>query len=161
MVFACLGFRFQGESYVLPGPERTALEGDVAIASESGPIWPMKQWAHYEELQRELEASGLVVNVLPRRASLLEHLGDISNHRMVVSGDSLPMHLALGLGKRTWAFFNCTSPWEIYDYGLLTKLVSPRLAEFFYHRVFDPAATRAVSLETVVRLILEEAKSIT
>jgi heptosyltransferase-2 len=65
------------------------------------------------------------------------------------------MHLALGLGKRCVAIFNCTSPWEIYDYGLLTKLVSPLLGEFFYKREFDPRAIAAVSLEECVRAVTE------
>lgn len=155
LLFTGLGFRFRGEEYLLPKPVETSLAGDVAIAVESGPVWPMKQWAYYDELRRKLEASGLVVNYLPRRDGLLQHLGDIANHSIVVSGDSLPMHLALGLQKRTSAIFNCTSPWEIYDYGLLTKMISPRMDEFFYSREFDVAATRAVSLEAVLSSVIE------
>ena len=48
----------------------------MAIAPVAGPVWPMKNWAHYDALQRRLEAQGLRVNVLPKRATLLEHLGD-------------------------------------------------------------------------------------
>ena len=99
MVFAGLGFEFRGELSWLPKPVPTDLHGDVAIAPVAGPVWPMKNWALYDELQRRLEASGLRVNVLPKRATLLEHMGDIANHRCLVGGDSLPMHLALGLGS--------------------------------------------------------------
>jgi heptosyltransferase II len=80
----------------------------------------------------------------------LEHIGDIKGHRCVVGGDSLPMHLALGVGVPCVTIFNCTSPWEIHDYGILTKLVSPLLGEFFYKRTFDPRATTAIPLETVL-----------
>jgi len=98
------------------------LKGDVAIAPEAGPVWPMKKWAHYDRLKRELESSGLTVNVLPVRPTLLEHLCDVRNHRCLVSGDSLPMHLALGTQTRCVTLFTCTSPWEIHDYGLQRKL---------------------------------------
>jgi hypothetical protein len=64
------------------------------------------------------------------------------------------MHLALGLGKRCVTIFNCTSPWEIFDYGLLTKLVSPVLSEFFYKRDFDPRATTAVGLDVVAHAVM-------
>ena len=154
LIFEGLGLEFRGEPYVLPSPVKTDLKGDVAIASAAGPVWPMKTWAYYERLGLALEAMGLRVNVLPHRQSILEHLGDIDGHRCIVGGDSLPMHLALGLGKRCVSIFNCTSPWEIYDYGLLTKLVSPVLSEYFYKRDFDPRATTAVGMDEVVHAVM-------
>jgi ADP-heptose:LPS heptosyltransferase len=81
-------------------------------------------------------------------------MGDISNHRCLVGGDSLPMHLALGTGTPCVTLFNCTSPWEIYDYGLQTKIVSPLLEKYFYHRGFDPAATTAIRLDDVFDAVI-------
>ncbi len=52
--------------------------------------------------------------------------------------------------------FNCTSPWEIFDYGLMRKIVSPRLEEFFYQRGLDPAATEAVAMEDVLDAVLTQ-----
>lgn len=149
LVFDGLGFKFNGEPYVLPTPAKTDLSGDVAIAPVAGPVWPMKAWGHYRALQAQLEAEGYKVNVLPRRSSLLDHLGDVAQHRVLVSGDSLPMHLALGVGTHCVSIFNCTSPWEIYDYGLQTKIISPLLEGFFYKREFDERATTAIGLEKV------------
>jgi heptosyltransferase II len=54
MIFDGLGFRFAGETYLLPEPIETELSGDVAIAADSGPVWPMKKWAYYSELKHEL-----------------------------------------------------------------------------------------------------------
>jgi len=149
LVFEGLGHAFSGERYLLPQPPMSSLLGDVAIAGAAGPAWPMKAWAYYDELKSELEQRGLVVNYLPARKTLLEHLADIRNHRCLVSGDSLPMHLALGLGIPCVTIFNCTSPWEIHDYGLQVKIVSPLLARYFYRRDFDPHATRAIPLQSV------------
>ena len=155
LVFEGLGLRFEGERYVLPDPAVTDLSGDVAIAPVAGPVWPMKGWTHYDQLKRELEATGLQVNVLPRRATLLEHMGDVRNHRCLVGGDSLPMHLALGTGTPCVTLFNCTSPWEIHDYGIQRKIVSPLLEKFFYQRGHDAAATTAVRLEEVYDAVME------
>jgi hypothetical protein len=158
LVFEGLGMRFSDERYVLPDPPPTDLSGDVAIAPVAGPVWPMKGWAHYDALKARLESDGMTVNVLPRRDSLLQHLADVRNHRCLVSGDSLPMHFALGAGIPCLTLFNCTSPWEIHDYGLQTKLVSPLLEQYFYKRGFEEAATRAITLdevyEGVTRLLL-------
>jgi heptosyltransferase II len=150
LIFEGLGFHFNGEEYFLPEPTQTDLAGDVAISPEAGPVWPMKNWAGYAQLKSELEALGLTVNILPRRSTLLEHLSDVRNHRCLVSGDSLPMHFALGTGTPCVSLFTCTSPWEIYEYGLQTKIVSPLLSEFFYQRGFDPRATTAISLDEVI-----------
>jgi ADP-heptose:LPS heptosyltransferase len=154
LIFEGLGFTFKGERYMLPTPAVTDLQGDVAIAPTAGPVWPMKNWAFYEDLARQLQTSGFVVNVLPRRSSLLEHIADVKNHRCLIGGDSLPMHLALGVGTPCVTLFNCTSPWEIFDYGLQTKVVSPLLEEFFYKRGLDLRATTAIGLEEVLRVAL-------
>jgi hypothetical protein len=147
---------FSGETYLLPKPIETGLSGDVAIAADAGPVWPMKRWAHYGELIRRLEDQGLIVNVLPKRTSLLEHLADVQNHCCLVGGDSLPMHLALGTGTQCVTLFTCTSPWEIYDYGVQTKLVSPLLEEFFYKRGYDERATTAISLDQVFDAVMAQ-----
>jgi ADP-heptose:LPS heptosyltransferase len=156
LVFEGLGLQFTGETYLLPEPTETGLSGDVAIAADSGPVWPMKKWAYYEELKAQLEKEGLTVNVLPKRSSLLEHLADVRNHRCLVGGDSLPMHFALGTGTRCVSLFTCTSPWEIYGYGIQTKIISPLLEEFFYKRGYDERATTAISVDEVLKAVVDQ-----
>jgi heptosyltransferase-2 len=154
LIFGGLGLKFAGQKYFLPPTAESHLRGDVAIAPAAGPVWPMKKWAYYEELKAELEKRGLRVNYLPVRKTLLEHLADVRGHRCLVSGDSLPMHLAIGSNVPCVALFNCTSPWEIYDYGILRRLTSPLLGEFFYKRGFDPRATTAISFGEVLDCVL-------
>jgi ADP-heptose:LPS heptosyltransferase len=156
LIFGGLGFPFEGDAYVLPVPAATELRGDVAISPEGGPVWPMKNWAYYDELRRRLEKQSLTVNTLRLRPTLLQHLGDVSSHRCLVSGDSLPMHLALGTGTRCVSLFTCTSPWEIHDYGLQTKIVSPLLDQFFYQRGFDARATTAISVDEVFSAVMKQ-----
>ena len=156
LIFDGLGLQFDGEEYLLPEPIETGLSGDVAIAADAGPVWPMKKWAYYDLLQKRLEGEGIKVNVLPKRSSLLEHLADVRNHRCLVGGDSLPMHLALGTGTRCVSLFTCTSPWEIYGYGIQTKIISPLLDEFFYKRGYDERATTAISVEEVFSAVMAQ-----
>jgi hypothetical protein len=161
LIFKGLGLRFAGEKYILPEPLYTDLSGDVAIAPVAGAVWPMKNWAFYDELKKQLEAGGLTVNVLPKRPLLLEHLNDVRNHRCLVGGDSLPMHFALGTQTRCVSLFTCTSPWEIYDYGLQTKIVSPLLGDFFYQRGFDFRATTAIKLSEVYGATMQQLSATT
>jgi hypothetical protein len=156
LIFKGLGFCFEGETYRLPESVETDLKGDVAIAAQAGPIWPMKKWAYYSDLKHALEKEGFVTNVLPKRSSLLEHLADVQGHRCLVGGDTLPMHLALGSEVPCVTLFTCTSPWEIHDYGLQKKIVSPLLGEFFYKRGFNERAITAITLEEVLDATLSQ-----
>lgn len=149
LIFQGLGWRFKGDRYLLAPVEPTGLAGDVAIAPVAGPVWPNKGWAFYDELRDRLVRTGYSVNVLPKRPTLRQHFGDIAAHSVLVSGDSLPMHLAMCAGIQIVTIFNCTSPWEIHDYGLQTKIVSPGLEQYFYKRHFDPKAIQSVRLDLV------------
>jgi heptosyltransferase-2 len=159
LVFEGLGFDFAGERYRLPSTDRSGLEGDVAIAPSAGAVWPNKNWPFYEEIHARLSARGMDVNFLPQRDTILQHLADVRGHRLLVGGDSLPMHLALGSNVPCVALFTCTSPWEIWGYGLLTKIVSPHLAEYFYDRGYSERATKAIDVEDVYAAILSGLES--
>jgi heptosyltransferase-2 len=156
LIFEGLGLGFNGETYYLPPSQPTELKGDVAISATAGPVWPMKTWAYYDELKNELESEGLKVNTLQSRSTVLEHLADVEGHRCLVSGDSLPMHLALGSSLRCVSIFSCTSPWEIHGYGLQKKIVSPFLEKFFYKRGYNRNATTAISVKTVMNAVMAQ-----
>jgi ADP-heptose:LPS heptosyltransferase len=66
------------------------------------------------------------------------------------------MHLALGTGTPCITLFTCTSPWEIYDYGIQKKIVSPLLEEFFYKRGYDERATTAITVDEVFHAVMHQ-----
>ena len=161
-IFSGLGFTFAGEEYVLPLQiPASPLGGDVAIGAEAGDRWPIKRWAYYAELKSELETLGYKVNFLPQRSTLMEHVADIAAHRVVVSNDSLPMHIALGLKKPSVAFFTCTPPWEIEDYGRMTKVVSPLLEKYFYSRESIREGVMAIPFAVGLEATLHKLKNST
>ena len=90
---------------------------------------------------------------------MLEHLADVRNHRCLVGGDSLPMHFALGTRTPCVTLFTCTSPWEIYDYGVQEKIISPLLREFFYKRGYDERATTSISVDEVFNAVMAQFES--
>ena len=68
----------------------------------------------------------------------------------------MPIHFALGSVTRCVTLFNCTSPWEIYDYGVQKKIVSPLLEEFFYKRGYDNRATTAITVDEVLSAVMTQ-----
>ncbi len=153
IIFEGLGYNFNGENYFLPECPITNLYGDVAIAPKAGKVWPMKNWAYFDELTEVMRKRRLVVNYLPNRPTMLEHLSDVRNHNLLISGDSLPMHFALGSGIPLVTFFICTSAAEIYDYGLMTKLISPDLEKNWYRKDYDVKATQSIPFSDAVTVV--------
>ncbi len=153
ILFAGLGATFASEEYILPeaGPSRP--KGRIALVDHVGARWPNKRWSGMRALAAELNGIG-GVTILPLRRSLLAHLADIAAHDVVVTPDSLPLHLALGSGKATIGLFNCTSPWEIHPYGRMTALVSTRLNDFYYATEPSAEAMAAIDVETVHAAVL-------
>ena len=155
ILFNSLGFSFDGQRYVMPKKIADSdLRGDIAVAPRAGQTWPAKDWYYFDRLTEDLSQE-YTLNILPKRNTILEHIADIKQHSFVISADSLPMHIAMGLGIPCAAFFTCTCPWEIYDYKLLTKIVSPRLKEYFYMREFSEDAARAIPYDEALRIIHE------
>jgi heptosyltransferase-2 len=129
------------------------VSGNIAIAHTAGNKWPNKNWAYYNELKIELEKLGYIVNYLPNRTSIKDHIADIASHNLVICGDSLPMHIATALNIPSIALFTCTSPIEIYDYNLISKVVSPKLEQYYYQRVFDINCTESIGINDILKLI--------
>lgn len=75
----------------------------------------------------------------------------------VVCSDSFSLHTAMALQKPTVCLFFCTSPAEVEEYGLLKKIVSPKLDEFFPEKMdqYDEALVNSISVEEVLRALEE------
>lgn len=160
LVVNSLGMTFKNEGYVMPDTSQsTSLLGDIAIVPQAGSRWPIKTWAYFDRLRDELSRD-YAVNILPTRKTLMEHLADVKQHRLLVTPDSLPMHIAVGFRIPTIAIFTCTSPWEIYDYGIMTKVISPKLEKYFYSREYHEEAVTSVTDDEVLRLVHARMKTI-
>lgn len=131
----------------------------IGIHMGSSPRWPSKAWSseRIELFIRKVKEKGFEVilfggpNEQISHPALVSRLAEknISIFRndpyntkqqfaalmslctSVVCGDSLALHVAVGLGKQTIALFFCTSPYEVESYGLVKKIVSPLFASFF------------------------------
>ncbi len=87
--------------------------------------------------------------------SKLEFAALVSHCDYIVCSDSLALHVSTGVGRKTVALFFCTSPNEVEDYGLITKLVSPFLKDFFPERSneYNEKLVKSISADEVLRAI--------
>ncbi|MEK6915963.1 MAG: glycosyltransferase family 9 protein [Nanoarchaeota archaeon] len=147
-----LGKEFNGQEYDM-GYEPKICSGVIGIISECKGIWPSKAWSGYETLKKLLEDEGYEVRNLGMKPTLMEHIEDINSCEVVVCGDTLGMHIALALKKKVVSLFNCTSPYEIYDYGRMTKIVSSLYEKFFYSKEFHEELVNSIPVKDVLEAV--------
>jgi heptosyltransferase-2 len=121
----------------------------VGLNTGAGGRWPLKQWheaAYLELIQRlsrkgdlqfvllggpgeverteRLKAASTVLLIDPGCDNPVRHFAGLVGHcDVVVTGDTLAMHLAIALGRRAVILFGPTSAAEIETYGLGEKVV--------------------------------------
>ena len=153
-IFKMAGEKFNGEPYqVFKDNTIKTTDPLIGIEKRTGKLWPDKQWWGYDEVIHRLERQKIPVKLFEQRNNIRDYLRDIAGCSYIVSGDTLAMHVALAYKKNCTAVFNCTSPQEIYDYGLLKKVVSPLLNKYFYSSSYDEEVVRSVSPEEVYRTL--------
>jgi heptosyltransferase-2 len=153
ILFKMLGFKFEGDEYLLnyevQKPTYKKIK-KVFIEKRAGDKWPMKRWPFYYVVEKRLKKLKFSVRYLTQRKTLTDYLKDVSKCDVLICGDTLAMHLGLYLKKKVIAIFNCTSPWEIYDYGRMVKVVNPKLKDAFYKKDYDRKLVSAIKPNEVL-----------
>jgi len=157
IIFGMIGKEFKGEEYIInfDGKLKRNKKEEVLIGIEgrSDKRWPTKQWSKYGQLDEALRRDGLRVRFFQQREKINEYINDLSECDLIITGDTLALHVALALGIKSVSIFTCTSPAEIYDYGRMVKIISPLLERAFYCREYIKEAVDAISLESVYKAV--------
>jgi len=89
--------------------------------------------------------------------SLLEYMALLDLCALIVAGDSLPLHLAIGLDKKVVAYFGPTpsSEIELYGKGRIVKADLPCLGCFKQRCYFMPNCMNSITPEQMFQAIQE------
>jgi heptosyltransferase-2 len=111
---------WNGEKYVLGYQPKTKEQFDVGFNFRVGSKWPSKQWPekHWKQLERYLLKHNLSVSWQKGESDLKDYIDWIASNRLIVTGDSLGMHLGLAVKKKVIALFGPTPSEQIYMYGM-------------------------------------------
>lgn len=106
-----------------------------------------------ERISKEMQNKGLSVYTNNPKNTIKEFASLVNICEAVVCSDSLALHISLALKKPTIGLFFCTSPYEIEDYGILKRIVSPMLSSFFPERMdeYSEELTKSISADDVLR----------
>ena len=122
-LFETVGRQWFGQRYVLGRRPTVAQLYDIGLNHNVGPKWPTKTWpkSSWQELHDRL-SSDYAVSWQQSLNSVRHYMDWLGSCRLIVTSDSLGLHLALALQKKTVALFGPTPPEQVYMYGCGVKL---------------------------------------
>ena len=105
-----------------------------------------------KEISEELKKKNIQLYQNNPNNSSMEFASLVSLCKIIICSDSFALHISLALKKRTISLFFCTSPDEVESYGLLKKMVSPLLYEYFPERMneYNEKLVNSISVESVL-----------
>ncbi|MBU4312385.1 MAG: glycosyltransferase family 9 protein [Candidatus Omnitrophica bacterium] len=115
MLYAMVDKKWQGEEYVLGYKPKTREKFDIGFNVKVGKRWPNKAWPgeNWKELER-LTGRRFSITHQQSLDNIEGYIDWLNSSRLIVTNDSLGLHLALALGKKVVAMFGPTSEKEVF-----------------------------------------------
>lgn len=124
LLFEMIGKKWQGEEYILGYSPKSKETYDICLNTQVGVKWPTKQWAtkKWDELENKLISQGYAVTRQDKQSkevltNLSQYMDWINSSRLIVSNDSLGLHLGIAMKKNVLGLFGPTPYKEVYFYG--------------------------------------------
>lgn len=119
ILYQMIGAQWKGEGYVLGYTPTTTPTIDVGLNYLVGSKWPSKAWPmhNWKKLETICRDRGFSVSWQRGISSLYEYMDWVNSVRLLVTCDSLGMHLGIAMQKQVVALFGPTASHEIHLYG--------------------------------------------
>ena len=113
-----VGAAWEGQEYILGYRPKTLERYDIGINWAVGSKWPNKGWpsVHWDRL-KELLGKEYTYTMQQGMDNLELYMDWINSCRLLVTNDSLGLHIALALGKKVVVLYGPTNPNETHFYG--------------------------------------------
>jgi len=155
----------------------------IGIHMGASPRWPSKAWSKekikefisrvkekgyeillfggpdeiekHQVLIEELKKEGLTVFHNNPYNSDKEFASLVNICKKIICSDSFAIHIALALKKPTICLFFCTTPHEVEGYGILKKIISPILYNYFPEKQdqYSEELVNSISVEEVISVL--------
>lgn len=113
-----VGAKWEGQEYILGYRPQTSEQFDIGLNWAVGSKWPNKAWPaeKWEELKRMLDGK-YGYSAQQGMDELHAYMDWINSCRLLVTNDSLGLHIALALKKKVVVFYGPTNSKETHFYG--------------------------------------------
>lgn len=121
VLFAMLGREWKNEEYILGYKPESKIEHKIGLNYLVGEKWPNKAWPmrNWIDLKRRLTGACLQRG----QESIESYIEWINSCELIVTNDSLGLHMAIALKKKIVALFGPTSAYETDLYGRGEKIL--------------------------------------
>ncbi|MFH1607984.1 MAG: glycosyltransferase family 9 protein [archaeon] len=124
LLFEMVDKKWEKEEIILGYRPRTVEIYDVGLNIHVGEKWPTKLWPkeYWDKLESMLIEKGYKVSRQDKQGpkvleNLYEYMDWINSCKLIISCDSLGLHLSLALGKKVFGLFGPTPHREVYFHG--------------------------------------------
>lgn len=127
ILFEIAGSKWQGEIPVIGYKPKSKQSFDLGFNHKVGEKWPIKAWPmeHWKELER-LTRGRFTVSWQEGLDSIEDYIEWINSVGLLVTNDSLGLHIAHALGKKIVALFGPTLSNEVYIKDGVKLLPEPK-----------------------------------
>lgn len=113
-----LGKKWHGQNYILGYKPKAKVKYDIGFNWTVGnkwtnKAWPKSYWVRLQDLIRDKYS----ISWQQGLNSIYEYIDWINSCKLIVTADTLGLHLGLALKKRIVALFGPTSAYEVYFYN--------------------------------------------
>ncbi len=114
-----IGVEWKGQGYVLGYEPKTEEKYDIGFNYNVGRKWQTKAMSveKWKELEKRLTDQGYSVSWQEGMKDLNDYMDWISSCKLIITQDSLGIHIALALKKKVIGLFGPTTSKEIYLHG--------------------------------------------
>ncbi len=111
-----LGLKWNNQKYSLGYSPKSSKTYDIGLNFEVGKKWPEKAMSKtkWNILSNSLEDENFTISWQKGLDSIYDYIDWINSCEIIITQDSLGLHLALALDKKVIALFGPTSPDEIF-----------------------------------------------
>lgn len=160
-----MGVAWKEQPYILAYEPKVTETFDIGFNFDVGSKWPTKAMPveKWKELEKTLSSMGYKISWQQGLKDLCEYMDWINSCRLLISNDSLGVHIALALQKKVMVLFGPTDPNEVYLYGngeiINSKQECEHMPCYSSECLIDKTCMDSIRLEEVVegaRKILEK-----
>jgi heptosyltransferase-2 len=114
-----LGVKWKGQGYILGYKPKSQEKFDIGLNYNVGSKWKTKGMSiqKWKELESRLIEEGFSISWQEGLNDLHDYVDWINSCRILLSQDSLGIHMAIALKKKFIGLFGATDPQEIYVHG--------------------------------------------
>ena len=112
-----IGAKWEGQEYIIGYRPTTSETYDIGLNWAVGPKWPNKEWSlpNWDALKQLLDGE-YSYSTQQGLENIYKYMDWINSCRLIVTNDSLGLHIALAFRKKVVVLYGPTNPNETYFY---------------------------------------------